>query len=169
MKSRGIIRKIDHLGRLVIPKEIRDVQHINNGEEVEILVEDDTISIKKYSSLTNFEKIIEAIYKTASRYCSIIITNTYEVIRGNNILNNSDLLEKKFYKIINERKTFIIEKEKLQITDNFIIEKGIIKPIIINGDLYGSIVLILNRDNNYKKEIEMLNILVKIVENYIQL
>ncbi len=47
MKSTGIIRNIDELGRLVIPKEIRKKMSIQNNAPVEIFVEDDKIIVKK--------------------------------------------------------------------------------------------------------------------------
>ena len=48
MKSTGIIRRIDDLGRLVIPKEIRKNLRIKNGENLEIFVnEEDNIILKK--------------------------------------------------------------------------------------------------------------------------
>ena len=47
MKSTGIIREIDKLGRIVIPKEIRALNKINPGDGLEICVEDDMIILKK--------------------------------------------------------------------------------------------------------------------------
>lgn len=49
MKATGIVRRVDDLGRIVMPKEIRKVYDINNGEPLEIYVEDDMIVIKKYA------------------------------------------------------------------------------------------------------------------------
>ena len=43
MKLAGIVRRIDELGRIVIPKEIRKTLHIKNGENLEIFISDDTI------------------------------------------------------------------------------------------------------------------------------
>ena len=48
MRTFGIVRKIDELGRIVIPKEIRKALFIENGDDVEILFSDDAIIIKKY-------------------------------------------------------------------------------------------------------------------------
>ena len=50
MKATGIIRRIDDLGRVVIPKEIRHNMKISEGEPLEIFVEDDSIIFKKYSA-----------------------------------------------------------------------------------------------------------------------
>jgi transcriptional pleiotropic regulator of transition state genes len=48
MKSTGIIRRIDHLGRLVLPKELRDSFGIESDTPLEIFTEGDTILLKKY-------------------------------------------------------------------------------------------------------------------------
>ncbi len=48
MKKTGIVRKIDELGRIVLPIEIRRSLDMNTKDEVEILVEDGTIVLKKY-------------------------------------------------------------------------------------------------------------------------
>lgn len=48
MRSTGITRKLDELGRLVIPKEIRKTFELKEGSPVEFFVEGDSIIIKKY-------------------------------------------------------------------------------------------------------------------------
>lgn len=50
MKSTGIVRKIDPLGRLVVPKELRRTLNINVGDPMEIFVEEDIILLKKFKS-----------------------------------------------------------------------------------------------------------------------
>jgi transcriptional pleiotropic regulator of transition state genes len=49
MKSTGIVRKVDELGRVVIPKETRQVLSINEGDSLEIYKDDTTIYLKKYA------------------------------------------------------------------------------------------------------------------------
>ena len=49
MKSTGIVRNLDQLGRLVIPKETRKVFDINEGDPVEIFTDGDKIILKKYN------------------------------------------------------------------------------------------------------------------------
>ena len=48
MKSTGIVRNIDELGRIVVPKEMRDKLHIKNSDPVEFFTEGDKIIITKY-------------------------------------------------------------------------------------------------------------------------
>lgn len=48
MKSTGIVRKVDELGRVVLPKELRNVLEIEHRAPLEIYVDDDKIILKKY-------------------------------------------------------------------------------------------------------------------------
>ncbi|MEG2053652.1 MAG: AbrB/MazE/SpoVT family DNA-binding domain-containing protein [Oscillospiraceae bacterium] len=54
MKSIGIVRKIDDLGRIVLPIELRRVLTIDEGSSLEIFVEDDKIILKKYQTACLF-------------------------------------------------------------------------------------------------------------------
>ncbi|MVX63411.1 AbrB family transcriptional regulator [Clostridium chromiireducens] len=76
MKSAGIVRKLDDLGRLVILKEIRNVMEINKGDLMEIVQVNNEIVVKKYSrgcifcgsdkSITEFKEVsICSVCKTA--------------------------------------------------------------------------------------------------------
>lgn len=48
MKSTGIVRKIDELGRVVLPMELRRSYNLNVKDSIEIYVEEDSIILKKY-------------------------------------------------------------------------------------------------------------------------
>ncbi|MEH7217881.1 AbrB/MazE/SpoVT family DNA-binding domain-containing protein [Bacillus toyonensis] len=50
MKATGIVRKIDNLGRFVIPKETRRILQVDTGDTLEIFVEEDAIILQKYTS-----------------------------------------------------------------------------------------------------------------------
>mgnify|MGYP002520269703 FL=1 len=54
MKETGMLRRIDELGRIVVPKEVRRTMRIKEGESLEIFIEDtDKIVLKKYSPVEN--------------------------------------------------------------------------------------------------------------------
>ena len=63
MKATGIVRRIDDLGRVVIPKEIRRTLHIREGDPLEIFTENDMVCFKKYGYLSSIENIIKACYE----------------------------------------------------------------------------------------------------------
>ena len=59
MKELGVVRKIDDLGRLVIPKEIRRVLHIDSGTQIEFYVDGNGIMLKKHEPDNISEKVRE--------------------------------------------------------------------------------------------------------------
>lgn len=153
MKTTGVIRRIDDLGRIVIPKEIRKNLRINNGEALEIFVEDDKISLKKFSSMASIGEI-------ANKYCD----SFYNILKHNIIITDRDKiisisgpLKKKYYgkeiselisSMIDRRDNFIESKKKnINLTDNDT-EYGYyaFSTIINNGDAIGC-VIILSLDN----------------------
>ncbi len=54
MKSTGIVRKIDELGRIVLPIEIRNTMDIKSRDAIEIFTDDDKIILKKYEPACTF-------------------------------------------------------------------------------------------------------------------
>ena len=83
MKDTGIVRRIDELGRIVIPKEIRKNLRINTGDNVEIYMdENNKIVLKKYSTLFGMEEelfnIAKVINETSN--ATIIITDIDKII-----------------------------------------------------------------------------------------
>lgn len=62
MKSTGIIRKVDELGRIVLPKEMRTTFDIKERDPIEIFVEGDNIILKKYNPTCVFCGNSENIY-----------------------------------------------------------------------------------------------------------
>ena len=73
MKSTGIVRKIDELGRIVVPKELRKKLGIANTDPVEIYVEGEKIILTKYLPVCHFcgseESVTEFKEKTICREC----------------------------------------------------------------------------------------------------
>jgi len=145
LKSTGVIRRIDELGRIVIPKEIRRNLGIRDGENVEIFTESDSIILKKYYRMsTNTDlasNLCELIYNDFNY--KIMITDREKVIASSGISENiiNKNLPKEFLKIIEERE--IIEKTNEKITiENITIEGNFIFiPIISLNDSIGLVIL----------------------------
>lgn len=73
MKATGIVRQLDKLGRIVLPKELRRVFNIDNEDFLEIFVEDDRIILKKYEPSCIFcdsmDDIVEYKGKKVCKVC----------------------------------------------------------------------------------------------------
>lgn len=68
MKATGIVRRIDDLGRVVIPKEIRRTLRIREGDPLEIFVDrDGEVILKKYSPINLFVKDVHLVWNEVSR------------------------------------------------------------------------------------------------------
>jgi len=65
MKATGIVRKMDELGRVVVPKEIRRTLGIEEGDSLEIFVNGNQVILQKYQPETEKEDVITKLYKMA--------------------------------------------------------------------------------------------------------
>lgn len=67
MKATGIVRRIDELGRVVIPKEIRRTLRIREGDPLELFTDRDELMLKKYSPIASIERLSEGTAKSLRR------------------------------------------------------------------------------------------------------
>ncbi len=155
METTGVVRRIDELGRIVIPKEIRRTLGIKDGASLEIYIDKDVVALKKYSTMNNLVEISnvysETIYTTMKM--EMFITDRDNIISCPN-LRKKEYLNKSISKYLEEcivKRTKIKEndRKKLYITEDTFIECNyIISPIIANGDVIGLVILINNEKLN---------------------
>lgn len=144
LKSTGVVRRIDELGRIVIPKEIRRNLGIRDGENVEIFTESDCIILKKYLRLNRSNELAksltEIIYNDFNY--KIIITDRDKVIAAsgiNNIVNKK--LTTDYINIIEgrelvNRENYTLKLEEVELTGNFAYI-----PIISQNDSIGLVIM----------------------------
>ncbi|MDR0446119.1 MAG: AbrB/MazE/SpoVT family DNA-binding domain-containing protein [Oscillospiraceae bacterium] len=87
MKATGIVRRIDDLGRVVIPKEIRRTMRIREGDPLEIFTEKDgEVIFKKYSPIGEWSEtaslLCEAMSRTSERFTAIADRDVYIAVSG---------------------------------------------------------------------------------------
>jgi len=70
VKATGITRKVDELGRVVLPIEIRRDMYINNGHHVEIFVTDDSVVLKRYEPACTFTGSVDELVDYMGRRVS---------------------------------------------------------------------------------------------------
>lgn len=170
MKATGIVRRIDDLGRVVIPKEIRRTLRLREGTPLEIFTDrEGEIILKKYSpmvELTAFAaQYAEAMALATNLMVCITDRDQIIAIAGG---PKKDLLQKNISKqmeaTINERSTVVSAKEEktfVQITTEEIegVTAQVICPIICEGDAIGAVAL-LSRDPKAKfgeTEVKLVN------------
>jgi len=154
MKATGIIRRIDELGRIVIPKEMRKSLRIKEGENLEIFVDtNENIILKKHSLLKKMEDFAQNLTDSVHSFIkdTIIITDSDKIIAASGSLKKAIIDKEISVDIENKikRREEILEKhkKKLNITDDCEVEATyVVTPIIANGDCNG-LVLIVSPDS----------------------
>ena len=74
MKSTGVVRKVDELGRIVLPKELRTILNINEKDSIEIFTDDDKIILQKYQPACTFcNNVNNIIYFSGKRVCAACV------------------------------------------------------------------------------------------------
>lgn len=171
MKATGVVRRIDDLGRIVIPKEIRRNFKINEGDCIEIFVDNNGIILKKYSILDDMMEVtsnlVDAVKKIYDK--NIIITDKERVIATVKNLKNNYLdkeLTSNIKDKIYDRIEFLSNDNSLIIIDNDIVTNYFLVPIIANSDSVGSVILIDDYINDEDKNLVrfITSILIKNVE-----
>ncbi len=160
MKATGIVRRIDDLGRVVIPKEIRRTLRLREGTPLEIFTDrEGEIILKKYSpmvELTAFAtQYAEAMAQSTGLMVCITDRDQIIAVSGG---PKKDLLQKNISKqlenAINERETLIASKDEkafIPVTEEEMegITYEAVTPIICEGDAIGAVAL-LSRDVKMK-------------------
>lgn len=158
MKATGIVRRIDDLGRVVIPKEIRRTLRIREGDPLEIFVDrDGEVILKKYSpigELGDFAKeYAESLYESTGHITMISDRDTIIAVAGG---SKKEYIDKQIGVLLEncmENRTTIIETN----ASNYEIVKGsqeafssfVVVPIITGGDPIGTVIM-LNKDDSVK-------------------
>lgn len=150
MKATGIVRRIDDLGRVVIPKEIRRTLRIREGDPLEIFVDrDGEVILKKYSpigELGDFAKeYAESLYESTGHITMITDRDNVIAISGG---SKKDYLDKQIGSLVEscmEQRKTIMEANPGQyeickdLPDTY--SSLTIAPIVAGGDPIGSVIL----------------------------
>ncbi len=147
MKATGIVRRIDDLGRVVIPKEIRRTQLIRVGDPLEIYVSgNNEVIFKKYSPMgelnTLAQSYVDILYKNMG--IMAIVTDRDHVIAACTTLRET--LEKRITKsyegIVELRRATVTSENPIIICDDALFYARAIAPVICQGDIIGSVAFV---------------------------
>ena len=155
MKATGIVRRIDELGRVVIPKEIRRTLRIREGDPLEIFTDrDGEVILKKYSpigELSNFAKeYTESLYRALGHIACICDKDMIISASG---ASKKELFDKsvspELENIMKNRRTHIAHRSEggfapitADADDNLAFTSQVITPIIVDGDPVGAVILL---------------------------
>ena len=167
MKATGVVRRIDDLGRIVIPKEIRKTLRIKEGDPLEIFTDKEgEVILKKYSPIGELSEFAtsyaETLAKTPGHIACITDKDTVIAVSGG---SKKEFLEQGLSKQLEE----VLENKEiysssdnneiaLPITENDNKERKynaqVIYPIICQGDVIGSVILLAKEQNSKMGESE---------------
>lgn len=175
MKATGIVRRIDDLGRVVIPKEIRKNLRIKEGDNLEIFVVNEDIILKKYSMMNKIndlaQELTDAIYTFMKH--SIFITDTDQVVAASGPLKKK-YLNKNISDFITEsikRRDKILEnhfKELNFIEDEKLTCSYVLSTILVNGEATGMILIISEEEKMSEAEMQMAGIVSSFMTKYLE-
>lgn len=148
MKATGIVRRIDDLGRVVIPKEIRRTMRIREGDPLEIYTDrDGEVIFKKYSPIGELHSFAseyaDTLQKTANMPIFVCDRDAIICVAGASKREYSDRkISHSLEQIIESRSLYVrgTGKETIPLTDDGSHYVSCAMPIISEGDLIGSII-----------------------------
>ena len=165
MKATGIVRRIDDLGRVVIPKEIRRTMRIREGDPLEIFTDrQGEIILKKYSPIGELSAFAKEYAESlaATLGCTVCITDHDQIVAaagyGKRELQDKSI-SKQLEQTMKRREQLIAfsnERKYIQICEEYADESQgqVICPIICEGDVLGSVVILERSDKKKISETE---------------
>ena len=159
MKATGIVRRIDDLGRIVIPKEIRRTLRIREGDPLEIFTDrEGKVILKKYSPIGELGSLAgiyaDSLSKTLD--CTVCITDTDQVIAaaGNGKKELQEmLLSAELAEVFQERKTVLKKSSDAEFVAIEYSEE-IISVILSGGDIAGGVIFLQKNEKKHFGEME---------------
>ena len=165
MKATGIVRRIDDLGRIVVPKEIRRTLRIREGDPLEIFTDrEGEIILKKYSPIGELGQFAgeysESLAQTTGHL--VLITDCDHVVAasGNGKKEfEGKQISRQLEEAIGARKSFLASKEDpdfIRVTADDAGEyvQQAVSTIICEGDAIGSVILYMKEDRGQMGETE---------------
>lgn len=164
MKATGIVRRIDDLGRVVVPKEIRRTLRIREGDPMEIYTDrEGEIILKKYSPIGELgefaRQYVDSLAQTTGHIVAVADRDQFIAVSA---AGRKELLQKpishELERAINERESVMAAgssreyKKIAQESENYSYE--VIYPIIAEGDAIGSVVILAKDQKEKFGEVE---------------
>lgn len=165
MKATGIVRRIDDLGRIVVPKEIRRTLRIREGDPLEIFTDrEGEIILKKYSPIGELGQFAgeyaESLSQTTGHLVLITDCDHVVAVSGSGKKEfDGKLISKQLEEAIGERKNFLASKGDVSFIPVTMDDAGeytqqAVSTIICEGDAIGAVILYTRDEKNKMGETE---------------
>ncbi len=176
MKSTGVIRRIDDLGRIVIPKEIRKSLRIHDGENLEIFIENENrIVLQKFSLMNKITDFAQSFTDSINAFIkkNVVITDTNNIIAFSGE-KKKKFLDKPISKQLDEfiqRREGILEKHQ---KDLYLTEEEpmsctyVFKTIVANGDELGLVIIFTEEEKTMEIDERIVQIASEFLSKYLE-
>ncbi len=161
MKATGIVRRIDDLGRVVIPKEIRRTLRIREGDPLEIFVDrDGEVILKKYSPIGELgdfaQEYSDSLFESTGHVAIITDRDAVVAVSG---ASKKQWVDKDVVAVVEEsmesRRSMTLKAGEYPEDEQWDFAMQVIAPIISEGDPIGSVILGTNEPNLTLGELEL--------------
>ncbi len=162
MKATGIVRRIDDLGRVVIPKEIRRTMRIREGDPLEIYTDNDgEVIFKKYSPIGELHSFASSYAEALNKNCGLkVVICDRDMVIASAGVPKKDYSETKITeeadKLIETRCEYVWNEgdSKKRLTSVASEKISVLSPIIMSGDIIGAVASI-NEENKPADNMEI--------------
>ena len=176
MKTTGVVRRIDGLGRIVVHKEIRKNLRIHDGESLEIFVDKDMVALKKYSPISDLDD-----------FAKLLVDSVYESLGSNilifdrdNVIAAAGPMKKKYLnQVVSSTLEACMENREsiLSITTPMTIEiskgmtehaKVVADTIVVGGDPIGMVMILATDRDVTETECKVVHIISQFLTKHIE-
>ena len=161
MEPMGVLRRIDELGRIVIPKGIRSRLKINEGDRVELILENDAeLLLRKYSPMHEIKDNVKNMLIALEKELNIpVLLCNNEIFLASSSLKYEYYIEKpissKLFSLLNERKNVGLVNHSLSNINEPL--NCMIYPLAKNSELIGGLIMIgINNVDDWQNRIMLL-------------
>lgn len=170
----GITRRIDELGRVVVPKEMRESLRIRQGSTLEIYTNNGEIVLRKFSALEQLDEFTEVVANSIKDNCmfTVLIADLERVVTKCGKLSGEIVgseLSEQLIRHIEKRKQVLLSVEacKNLLASKREIRQLLLTPMLVKGDLIGSIIIVnMSETETVSEDIfAMCTLAASIIEN----
>jgi AbrB family transcriptional regulator (stage V sporulation protein T) len=181
MKSTGIVRRIDDLGRVVVPKEIRRTLGLRDGDPLEMFLDGKSLILQKYDILGSISGVAKSCAKALHKSTgyNVAITNLSSIIAISSVrMEGTSPIDSMLHKLAHPLVLEVMDKKEHRTFSDpdvlFLTESGrayshgIVLPIIHDGDPIGSIIVFTFINALTSKELELMKVMADVIINELE-
>ncbi len=166
MRKTSSIRIVDDLGRIVVPKEMREKLHLVSGSSVDVFMQGDEIVITKHSVIKNISQVAQMCidcFEDFNEYF-IFICDTQNVIAKNKKMDNGLKIPKELFNVLTKGEIKILHQNQIISLNEEQFSSEAIFPILASGEVVGGLVILSKK---YTENFDFAKSMFKFLQKYL--